>query len=120
VRRLRLMTVAGSVLALACLPAQAQDAKGFFSGNDLWAQCSANDNFRRGVCMGFVTGIADATAGTAAGVPRRMVCIPSQVTLQQTVDVVKGDLAQHPERRHYAAASIVADALAAAFPCKQP
>lgn len=119
----RLMALAGPILALACLPASArgpQDARTYLSGNDLWTECSATDGYNLGFCLGFVVGIADAMQGTSAGLSSGRVCIPSQVTGEQALDVVvKRYLAQHPEGRHYTAASITTDALAAAFPCKR-
>jgi hypothetical protein len=45
------MAIAAAV-ALACLPAAGRAA--FYSGNDLWAQCSGNNDFQAGLCLGFV------------------------------------------------------------------
>ena len=44
-------------------------------------------------------------------------CIPNRVTDRQTTDVVVRYLKEHPEQRHYAAANLVAETLAEAFPC---
>jgi len=47
------------------------------------------------------------------------ICPSVGVSPDQVVDVVTQYLTTFPERRHYAAASLVADALAAKFPCAQ-
>jgi len=44
-------------------------------------------------------------------------CVPKNVTISQTKDVVTRWLANNPERRHYSADSLVAWALAEGFPC---
>jgi hypothetical protein len=44
-------------------------------------------------------------------------CGPPTVTSRQTVDVVETYLRAHPEIRDLAASSLVAEALAKAFPC---
>ena len=101
--RTRLVTMATAV-ALACLPASAQDLRAFYTGNDLWSRCSDDNTYQSGLCQGFVTGIADAMA----------------VTEGQALDVVKRFLGQHPAERHEEAVSLslVAQALSEAFPCK--
>ena len=105
-------------MALASLPAPAARAA-FYSGDDLWAQCSGSgkDLFSDGLCAGFVAGIADAMgASTVFG---RRACIPVSVTVEQPVDVVKRFLGPHPEmRQYYTAVFLVVQALADAFPCK--
>jgi hypothetical protein len=112
-----------TAMAMACLPASAEQTVGswvraFYSGNDLWAQCSGNSDYLSGLCRGYVTGIADAMTNVA-GIYGRRACIPMPVTVGQTVDVVKQYLGQHPEQRHYTASYLVAQALAEAFPCER-
>jgi hypothetical protein len=98
--------------ALASLPAPAARAA-FYSGNDLWAQCSGDNIVQAALCLGFVAGIADAMSVAAS-----KACFPSGVNAGQAVDVVKLFLGQHPERRHEAAVFLVAQALSETFPCK--
>jgi hypothetical protein len=52
------------------------------------------------------------------GVLGEVECADKNVTLKQMFDVVTRYLAAYPETRHLAAASLVAHALAEAFPCK--
>jgi hypothetical protein len=110
--RTRLVAMTTAV-ALACLPASAETATAFYSGNALWNECSGDNAFQSGLCMGFVAGISDAMSLAAI-----KACFPPGVTVGQTADVVKRFLGQHPERRHEAAAGLVAQALSEAFPCK--
>jgi hypothetical protein len=105
-----------TAVALGCLPAAAQDVPSFYSGNLLWSHCTSNSAYEVGLCRGYVAGIADVMAlGTAIFGFRA--CLPQHVTTDQTQDVVKRLLEQHPEGRHYTAASLAAQALALAFPC---
>ena len=110
------MAMTATAVALACLPAAAQGAGGFYTGNDLWSHCSGKTAFDTGLCMGYVMGIADFM-GTGIAIPGLRACIPSSVTAGQAQDVVKRYLEQHPEQLYYTAASIAIDALEEAFPC---
>ena len=110
--RTRLVAMTTAAVALACLPASAETATAFYSA--LWNECSGDNTFQSGLCMGFVAGISDAMSIAAI-----KACFPPGVTAGQTADVVKRFLGQHPERRHEAAAGLVAQALSEAFPCKQ-
>jgi hypothetical protein len=116
---MRLVVLAAPVLALACLPASAQGAGGFYSGNDLRTLCAdaGKNNLNFGLCFGFVVAIADALASTDGAYGWRA-CFPANSTVGQDVAVVKRYLDQHPDRRHYGAGGLVADALGEAFPCK--
>jgi hypothetical protein len=61
---------------------------------------------------GFVSGVADATAGV-------IWCPNADVTKEQIFQVVTKFMAGHPESRKDKAAAVVGDALAAAFPCRK-
>jgi len=85
----------------------------FQNGNSLFEKCSATANhFDSTYCLGYVAGMTDAYAYA------KSVCPPNGFTLGQSVDVVVKYLRDHPEDRHYTAASEVALALEHAFPCK--
>jgi hypothetical protein len=112
--RLVAMATAG---ALACLPTAARaDAT---TGNDLWSKCTSKDGvFDRAICDGYVAAISEAM-GPPNGVYDFRACFPERSTRGQLVDVVKQYLDRHPEQRHLPAVTLVANALATAFPCKQ-
>jgi hypothetical protein len=85
------------------------------TGNELDAYC-APGSVTQLYCDGYVAAIADAMKHSP--VNREMDCGPPEVTLQQIVDIVRRFLAAHPEDRHFSAESLVADAIAEAFPCR--
>jgi hypothetical protein len=113
----RLAGAVATAVTLACHPAAAQEPVAFYTGNELWSHCSDESAYSSGLCMGFVMGIADVM-GAGSAILGARVCLPERVNGGETRDVVKRYLELHPERRHYAAASLVLDALAQAFPCK--
>jgi len=65
--------------------------------------------------MAYIVGIADALEGNVIDGWRA--CIPQSVTQGQAKDVALKWLRAHPEKRHFAAAGLVAYALSDAFPC---
>jgi hypothetical protein len=115
------LLLAGVALVAALMPASARanTARAFKDGNDLSRLCAEPmDTFGNGECLGFVTGISDAMAdGNPIG--GWSACIPLDVTIGQAADVAKQFLTSHPELRHLVAASLVAAALAQAFPCRR-
>ena len=115
--RTRLIAMAVAI-AMTCLPVSAQELRAFYTGNDLRSRCSDTSPYQAGLCMGFVTGIADAM-GIAAFLGGRRACIPLAATEGQALDVVKRFLEQHPAEPQEEAVSLVAQALSEAFPCKQ-
>jgi hypothetical protein len=113
--RPRIVTMATAV-ALAGLPTAARAAE--TTGNELWSLCTSKGATENSLCFGYVTAIAEAI-GQPTGVYGWRACFPEQVTRKQVVDVVTRYLDQHPEERHLTAGSLIANALAKAFRCKQ-
>ena len=86
-------------------------AAGFYNGNQLLEFCnSTKGSFERGLCGGYIAGIADKTDSTTY-------CIPSKATVCELIDVVKLWLRDHPEKRHLSGGVLVAEALKEKFPC---
>lgn len=81
------------------------------SGNDLFAKCADTNSFYNGYCLGYVVAAVDAWDADIG------ICLPDGVTKGQIKDVVIKYLVDHPDRRHYVAASNVNAALWTAFPC---
>ena len=102
---------------VVAFPASAQK----LTGNELLARCKAENNERTS-CLTYVQAVAAlfTIAGTL-GVrePNRtgLYCLPSNVTLDQTVDVVVSFLEQNPSIRHEDAAMLTVAALRETFPC---
>jgi hypothetical protein len=69
-------------------------------------------------CFAYVMAISDVMRAYGPGVYGLKECSAVGVSLKQRADVVKGYLTAHPESRDQGASSLVAQALAQAFPCK--
>jgi Rap1a immunity proteins len=82
---------------------------GFDTGNTLYTQCTGTI---QAYCLGYVAGVMDAIANYD------LICVPPHVNLEQVQDIVVKYLHEHPESRHYSAASETTLALQQAFPCK--
>jgi len=103
--RVRALIAAAVLLSFLSQPA----TSGFYTGNDLNAQCTA----KSAACFAYVEGIADALVHDGNA------CIPPQLTGNKVADVVMDFLGDHPELRPASAASICYIALQRAFPCKE-
>lgn len=101
----------GLVLVLIAGEAHAS----FLTGNELYAWCNDRDN----AALGYVVGVNDAyeIAYQFAKNSSLRTCIPVSVRANQIKDVVCFFLRDHPEQRHYDAASTTWSAINRAFPC---
>jgi hypothetical protein len=104
-----------TAVALVCLPATARAQRGFMTGNELQSLCNTNDAWGMVACTAYVMAIFEVMYSNPIYGWRA--CFPSGVIAGQMTDVVKRFLARHPEQRHNTAGSLVAKALAEAFPC---
>ena len=92
--------------ALLCGSAHAQ----FFTGNDLLTRLNSDIAVDRGLAMGFIMGVYDATLILEH-------CPPENVTAGQVRDMVSKNLYNGASARHLPAAAFVAYTLSAAWPC---
>ena len=97
-------------VGLCCLSQAA--AAGTYDGNLLHQACEGKSDTP--LCDGYMLGIVDVL------LKGRVFCPPPDVTPRQFIDIGKDYLRDHPERRHYAAASLVISALKEKFPCTPP
>ena len=107
-----------TVLTVVMLAGPARAA--FESGDWLWEVCTGTSQDRL-VCLGYVTGVADtliALTGEGKDLNGWRACLSESVTNGQAIDVAVKLLREHPEWRRYTASSLVARALAEAFPCR--
>ena len=87
-------------------------------GNELLKVCKAPEGSQsRANCLGYVTGVYDTVTNlaymkTLGASP----CVPGGVTPAQMADVVIKYLTENPKDRNISAASLVAGALADAWP----
>ena len=92
----------------------------FVDGNALHKVCQYPnvEFFPYGDCLGYTSGVSDVMTGGNI-VDGLRACIGTNVSRGQAKDVVKRWLENHPQYRHLPARSLVAAALAEAFPCKK-
>jgi len=114
-RRLRSLVVAVALVAAGM--AVSAGARAYFrDGNRLYADCAGNG--AGGLyCIAYIDGIADAMRHDR--ILGRTACVPEHATAGQLQAVVAQFLKVHPELRHLGGVSLVVDALAEAFPCRQ-
>jgi hypothetical protein len=110
-----------AVVALALAPhgarSQPRKSVAFADGNHLLDLCNTDPEW----CLGYVVAIADAMGTVQAGdgtVAGFRTCLPESVKQGQARDVAINFLRARPELRHLTASSLVAEALAEAFPCR--
>lgn len=106
------------VLATLVIPLSGFAADLFFTGNKLYSECTSSDNSDQMHCLGYLNGITDVLSGSDR-ISVFRACLPD-ITTGQAMDIVVKSLRSRPEDRHQPAALLVASALAAAFPCRQP
>jgi hypothetical protein len=81
-------------------------------GAELLQNCESQEAGRSIYCTGYVAGIAARE--------KAMACPADAASDSDLRDVALKYLHEHPESRQYGAASVVALALAQAFPCSRP
>src|SRR5262249_52900094 len=132
--------LAGTALAMAIsmLPTPSDARISFRDGNELYADCASSDAARRGLCLGYVPGVIDFTAGTERAdgtgyfdyrqfapwcLPARMLPDIKGRTLTGVPEEIRSAvelwLRDNPGKRFYAADWAVAEALRSAWPCER-
>ena len=99
------------VLCLSTFGNQAVAVAKFYDGYKLQALCEFDGVWHDAFCFGYVMGIVDHAMNDD------VICVPNGVKAAQLPGVVKLWLRQHPESWHYAADSLVVNALNEKFPC---
>lgn len=115
--RKRIVAVFASGLMLGTVPSAARQTGAFMTGNTLLSHCDEPDAIGTTYCVAYVVGIADMM-NDGISIGGRRACLPGGVTSFQVRDIAVAYLRRNPQSRHYIAASIVAVALADAFPCR--
>ena len=109
-----------SLVASGIFPAhhaQADDVLGFISGNQLLQMCQSASDFDKATCVGYVTGFADSASKVSATDNTCVFQTEKGVTQKQVVDIAVKYLVDHPEERHWLAATPLMAAMKQAFPC---
>ena len=106
-----------AIVAALSLPVPAQAS--YIDGNMLYGHCAGSLEAPEAYCLAYVMGVVDAMElAEGASIGGFKACIPREATVEQLTDIVKEWLGAHPEKRHLAAAGLVAAALAETFSCK--
>lgn len=108
--------ILGLVLA-AGLPTASASAQNL-TGTDLLDSCAvaatdSNYDYARGLCVGYILGVADKLRSDAA-----RICIDNSVTPRQIRDSVVRYLQANRSERERAADALISAALTEAYPCK--
>lgn len=104
--------------------APAAELRGFLDGQQLHEQCRPSPadelaDLRSALCLGYVVGSADQILADEAEMPPQLksFCPPRTVIAEDLRGAAVDFLDRHPEAQGAAAATVVAAALAARYPC---
>jgi len=86
------------------------------TANDLLDQCQISSNLAIIACHIYVHAVQDVLAENP--VKGYRVCIPPNLDIDQSVNLIVDWLKQHPEERQQPASDAVAHALWGSYPCK--
>ena len=108
-----------ALVMFAVAAAAPSHANSFMTGNELYTRCQSTLRENIDICSAYIGGVVDGqNVITSTLSINGVFCEPEGVTVQQLMDVVARWLRQHPEKRHYTAASLTLEALDDAFPCR--
>ncbi|KAA9016599.1 MULTISPECIES: Rap1a/Tai family immunity protein [Sphingobium] len=112
-----------AILAAAALFPAAANA-GFYSGDELYAACTADKNgkdyFERSYeCLGYISGAVDAF-NTTREANNLKSCLPGGVTINELRSTTVNYLSKNPIDRKKSASSQVFAATRKAWPCATP
>jgi hypothetical protein len=92
------------------------------TGERLFQDCSSQNEFLRGYCGGYVTGVIASLVNLQRyrHVPESILCLPGNVSKGELVEAVTRYLEKYPEKRTRQSINLVPEALNEAFPCPSP
>jgi Rap1a immunity proteins len=110
------------VALMLCVITKVASADSEVDGMKLRDWCSAvtshpkpsDQHFDMGLCLGYLDGVLDFYVISPAIIK---MCIPTEVTKGERVEVIKKYLADHPEKLHELAVGLVVNSLSVAYPC---
>ena len=100
---------------LGMVSTQTLASPSYLTGAELKTQCSSKFDTDYGMCAGFVTAVADVLL--TQQVDNIRACHKSTIRTQQLMGIVTTYINKHPDSAHAPARTVVAQALARAFPC---
>jgi hypothetical protein len=105
-------------MLLFMLAVQAHAAN-FLTGQKLYEMLIDQDPFTRAQASGYVVGVTDANNGLGPTKANWCFVVPNGSSSLQLLTAVTQFLEKNPAKRQLGAASLVEEALAKAYPCKQ-
>jgi len=79
--------------------------------------CNGHREVDRGVCFGYIMGVADSLA-SPDGLFGLSACLPDAITAPQLKELAISQIEKHPDWSSLAAAPVVALALSNGYPCR--
>ncbi len=109
---------AAVAVVLANLPLGGETWPPYMSGEQLATACSSEKPAERGLCIGYILGVADVLGGPGAKVDGIHACLPGGETTDELVDKVLTFLKENPQLGDLKADGLVAYVLSLSFPCE--
>lgn len=118
--RKRLVTIFSSItlILLIVSSVQASSSSSFLRANQLYSLCNSDIKSENAFCEGYIGGINDSLYSGHLGNIFK-VCYPAGVTIQQLRLVLIQYFETIPDKLHYVADGVVAEALANTFQCQE-
>ena len=109
---------ATAAVLLANLPLGGETWPPYMNGEQLAAACASEDPAERGLCIGYILGVADVLGGPGATVDGIHACLPGGETTEQLIEQVTDFLKANPQLGSLKADGLVAYVLSLSFPCE--
>lgn len=109
---------AAATVLLANLPLGGETWPPYMSGEQLAAACASEKPAERGLCIGYILGVADVLGGPGAKVDGIHACLPGGETTEDLVGKVSEFLLANPQLGSLKADGLVAYVLSLSFPCE--
>ncbi len=107
-----------TAVLLANLPLGGETWPPYMNGEQLLAACSSEEPAERGLCIGYILGVADVLGGPGAKVDGIYACLPGGETAEDLVGLVQDYLSGNPQLGRLKAEGLVAYVLSLSFPCE--
>lgn len=95
----------------------------FLDGNKLLAECEGKYEANKNYCLGYIAGVGDSflTLTYSLQVTKQggnaSICLPTNATVKQLMDVSLKYAREHPEERHMSASYLIIAAWSESFTC---
>jgi len=105
------------IAGLALLITTGVTQASFYRANELLEWCETPKS--SDACLGYISGATDVLTSDSEGpLSAEFICMPASVTTGQILKVYVKYANDNPEKLHYSASILLANALVTAFPCE--